>query len=118
MNFDQAINVHVQWKSKLAAYIAKPDHTVNAAALAMDNQCELGKWIHGSGQNLAGTPEFQKLAAEHARFHKAAGEVVRKADAGQRMIADVALGSKSEYATASNAVVSALMGMKKRGVAA
>jgi len=25
MDFDQAIQAHVEWKAKLAAYIAKPD---------------------------------------------------------------------------------------------
>jgi methyl-accepting chemotaxis protein len=112
MNFDQAISAHVQWKSKLAAYIAKPDHSLHAEIIAKDDQCELGKWIHGEGQKVAKMPDFQKLVADHARFHAAAADVVRKADAGQKASEEVALGAKSSYAAASNSVVTALMHMK------
>ena len=45
------------------------------------------------------------------RFHRAAGEVIRKADDGRNETEEIALGSKSEYAAASGAVVSALMKM-------
>ncbi len=62
MNFDQAISAHVQWKSKLAAYIAKPDHSLHAEIIAKDDQCELGKWIHGEeGRNLPRCPTFRNL---------------------------------------------------------
>jgi Chemoreceptor zinc-binding domain len=112
MNFDQAISAHVQWKSKLATYIAKPDHSLNAETIAKDDQCELGKWIHGEGQKFARLADFQKLVADPARFHAAAADVVRKADSGQKASEEIALGAKSPYAAASNAVVSSLMHMK------
>jgi methyl-accepting chemotaxis protein len=113
MDFDQAISCHVQWKSKLAAYVAKPDHSLNAAAISRDSDCELGKWLSGEGQKYSRMPEFRKLVADHAHFHAAAADVVRKADAGRHASEEVALGSKSAYAAASNAVVTALMHMKK-----
>ncbi len=113
MDFDQAISCHVQWKSKLAAYVAKPDHSLNAAAISRENDCELGKWLCGEGQKYSKLPEFGKLVAEHAHFHAAAADVVRKADAGQHAGEEVALGSKSAYGAASNAVVTALMYMKR-----
>jgi Chemoreceptor zinc-binding domain len=112
MNFDQAVSAHVQWKSKLATYIAKPDHSLNADTVAKDNECDLGKWLHGEGRKYAKLSEFQKLVTDHARFHVAAADVVRKANAGQKASEEVALGSKSEYAAASNAVVTSLMHMK------
>ena len=113
MNFDQAINAHVSWKSKLATYIKHPDHSINAAEIGASDHCDLGKWIKGDGQKLAQSPEFKKLVADHARFHTAAADIVKKADSGQNMSEEVALGAKSEYAAASNAVVSELMRMKK-----
>lgn len=114
MNFDQAIECHVKWKAELVAYIAKPDHSLNPAATAQDGKCDLGKWIHGEGQRYATTAEFAKLVADHGRFHAAAAEVIRKADAGQRVTEEVALGARSEYAAASNAVVTSLMKMKMK----
>jgi Chemoreceptor zinc-binding domain len=112
MNFDQAIECHVQWKSKLAAYLVKPDDSLNATTIAGDSGCDLGKWIHGEGLKYVASPEFGKLAADHERFHKAAADIVRKTDAGQKMAEEIALGSQSEYARASNAVVTSLMKMK------
>jgi hypothetical protein len=113
MDFEQAIQVHVQWKSKLAAYIAKPDHTLNPATIAKDDCCELGKWLRGEGRKFSSSPDFVKLVADHARFHVAAADIVRKADAGQYVSEEIALGAKSEYAAASNTVVTELMRLKK-----
>jgi hypothetical protein len=113
MNFDQAISCHVQWKSKLASYLNHPDHSLSAAEIAKDDRCDLGKWLCGEGQKYANSPEFKKLVADHAHFHAAAAEIVKKADTGLRVSEEVALGAKSEYSSVSNAVVSSLMHMKK-----
>jgi hypothetical protein len=113
MNFDQAISAHVQWKSKLAAYLNHPDHSLNAADIAKDDRCDLGKWLRGEGQKYASSPEFKKLVADHTHFHSAAAAIVKKADAGLRVSEEVALGATSEYASASNAVVTSLMHMRQ-----
>ena len=114
MDFDHAISAHSNWKGKLRAYLAKPDRSLSSSEIAQDNKCDLGKWIHGEGAAHANLPEFQTLRSEHAHFHKAAAEVVRKADAGQNMTEETALGSKSEFATASSNVVNAIMGIKAK----
>jgi methyl-accepting chemotaxis protein len=113
MDFDQAIKLHVAWKTKLSAYVANPDRSLKAAEISVDDRCELGKWLHGEGMKYASLPEFAKLVADHARFHTAAADVVRKADAGRDVNPEIALGAKSSYAAASNAVVTALMRMKQ-----
>jgi Chemoreceptor zinc-binding domain len=114
MNFDDAITAHTQWKMKLSAYIAHPDNSLNASTVSADNHCALGQWIVGDGAKFAKLPEYAKLRTEHTRFHKAASEVVRKASSGQKVAEEVALGSHSEFASASNAVVSAIMAMKAK----
>lgn len=113
MNFDQAIQAHVQWKSKLGAYLAKPDRSLSAATASDSQSCELGKWMQGDGRAYSANPDFVTLQREHAKFHKAAGDVIRKADAGLQVNEVIALGAQSEYAMASNAVVSALMKLRK-----
>jgi hypothetical protein len=80
--------------------------------VSQDSNCELGRWLKGEGRKFAAIPEFAKLVTDHARFHAAAGEIIRKADSGQSVVDDVALGGRSEYASVSNAVVSALMKLK------
>jgi methyl-accepting chemotaxis protein len=112
MNFDQAVQAHAKWKGKLAAYIAKPDRSLNADDTAQDDRCDLGKWLHGKGRRFEHLPEFAQLVRDHGHFHAAAGEIIRRADAGRISGQEVALGGKSEYATVSTAVVASLMKIK------
>jgi Chemoreceptor zinc-binding domain len=113
MDFDQAIAAHGAWKKKLADYLVKRDGSLNPSAAALDSKCPLGEWIHGEGLKYAKHPEFSALKNEHARFHKAVGDVIHHADAGQSITAETALGSKSEFAAASSAVVLAIMKLKQ-----
>jgi hypothetical protein len=113
MNFDEAVIAHSEWKRKLHAYLEKPDHSLNATDVAANNKCNLGKWLAGEGLKFASLPGFPKLVDEHTRFHKAAADVIRKADSGQNVTSDVALGAQSEFGRASGAVVLALMDLKK-----
>ena len=112
MNFDNAINSHAQWKRKLASYLSKPDQSLKASVIGVDNECELGKWLHGEGGKYSKLPEFSTLMSDHARFHQAAADVVRRADSGQKVSDEVALGSNSKFGAASTAVVKSLMAMK------
>jgi methyl-accepting chemotaxis protein len=114
VNFDEAITAHSAWKTKLSAYLAKPDHSLKVTDVAADDKCKLGQWIKGEGHKHSSLPEFSKLVTEHTRFHKAAGEVIRKADSGQKVTDEVALGAKSEFSSASSSVVSAIMYLKAK----
>lgn len=114
MNFDEAIRAHSDWKMKLSGYLRKPDGTLKAADIEPDNRCPLGQWIHGEGAVHSKVSEYGVLKTEHAKFHKAAAEVVRKADAGKDTSEDTMLGSTSAFGTASQAVVSAILAMKRK----
>ena len=112
MDFDQAIAAHSSWKRKLVNYLVKHDGSIKPHDVSVDNKCPLGQWIHGEGVQYSNSPEYATLKSEHARFHKATAEVVRKANSGQPVSEETALGSKSEFTTASSAVVSAIVQMK------
>ena len=114
MDFDGAIKAHSEWKMKLSIYLRKPDGSLKAADVCQDNKCALGQWIYGEGSKHSSLPEFAKLKAEHAVFHKEAAEVIKKADAGKDVSEEVMLGGKSNFATASGNVVFAIMSMKKK----
>ncbi|MDO9184334.1 MAG: CZB domain-containing protein, partial [Bacteriovorax sp.] len=90
------------------------DKSLKANDIQFDNKCELGKWIYGEGAKHSALPEFATLKAEHARFHKAAADVITKADSGQSTSEEIALGSKSDFATASSNVVGAIMIMRRK----
>ena len=114
MDFDYAIAAHSSWKNRLATYLKKPDHSLKPAEVGMDDHCDLGKWIAGEGKQFAKLPEYATMKSEHARFHKAAAAVVQRADAGQNVSEEVALGAKSDFVAASAAVVRAIMALKSK----
>lgn len=114
MSFDGAVNSHSEWKRKLLAYVSNPDGSMSAAEAGATNQCKLGRWIRGEGRKYASFPEFTRLVAEHARFHKAAVDIVTRADQGQDVSFEFAVGIGSEFSLASSAVVLAIMDMKRR----
>jgi len=112
VNFDDAIKVHEEWKNKLVEYISKPDRGLDAATVGAEDQCELGKWLRGEGLAHSGVAEFSQLKRDHKRFHKAAGAIVKKANAGNRVSEKAPMGPRSEYAAASVAVHNGLTAMK------
>ena len=114
MDFDYAIAAHAEWKRKLAKYLAAPDHSLNADEVSADNRCELGKWLAGEGKKFSKLAEYASTVSDHGKFHKAAGEIVRRANAGQKVTEDVALGAKSDFATASSSVVRSIMALKAK----
>lgn len=114
MDFNAAILAHSAWKRKLTQYLAKPDKSIDPAELEKDDRCDLGRWIYSEGKKLASDPTFKELTKEHADFHKAAADVVRRANAGKSVSEEVALGARSPYARATTAVVHALSVLKQK----
>ena len=114
MNFDEAIRAHSAWRLKLSVYLRKPDGSLKAEQIQPDNRCALGQWIYGERSRLSQYPEYATLRSEHATFHEAAAEVVRKADSGQSVTEEIAIGGQSKFAHTSNAVVQLIMSIRKR----
>ena len=114
MDFDQAIAAHAAWKNKLSKYLANPDQSLQPAEIALDNRCELGKWIAGEGQKFASLSEYSSVKSNHARFHKVAADIVQRANAGQEVSEEVVLGAKNEFGAASSAVVRSIMALKSK----
>lgn len=114
LSFEDAVHLHSEWKRKLHEYARNPDDSLNVAEVAANDRCKLGKWIRGEGRKYSDYPEFARLAAEHTRLHTSAAEIVRRANCGEDVSGDFALGVGSEFSLASSAVVLALMDMKRR----
>jgi methyl-accepting chemotaxis protein len=114
-NFDSAIDAHRQWKVKLRSAIANKEK-LDADKICRDDQCPLGKWLHGAGgTQWGGRPRFVSLVDKHAAFHRAAGEVARNINAGRYQDADKMLGSSSPFSSASIEVAT-LLTQAKRGL--
>ncbi len=114
MDFNQAIVAHSSWKRKLRSYLEKPDGNLKPEDAGAESKCELGKWIVAEGRAYASVPEFALLRAAHTRFHKAAGDLIRRADAGEKVDGEMALGIRSEISDATNAVISLITAIRRK----
>ena len=105
LNFQSAIDAHIKWKLRLADTIAgRSQEKLEVANVSRDDQCVLGKWIHGNGNAKYGkTPAFTELRQTHAHFHKCAALVLGEAQKGNRVQAEKYL-SSGEYVQASEKV--------------
>ncbi len=102
----------------MKTYISKPDGSLKLEVVCKDNLCDLGKWINSKGQTLTGNHrEFAKLKTHHAQFHKSAAEIIRKADSGQSVSEEIALGRKSDFAQASTTITQCLMRLRNSNAA-
>lgn len=79
----------------------------------MDNKCVLGQWIYGEGKQWSSTAGHSDLKVEHAKFHRAAAAVVRKADSRESVSEELAIGAASDFTAASSAVVRSIVRMRQ-----
>lgn len=115
LNFRTAIEAHQKWKYRLRAVIdGTSEETLQPEMVARDDQCVLGKWIHGpGGQQFGHDHQFKGLKEWHAHFHVCAGHVLSLAQAGETEAALKDL-NKGHYAKASMKVVQDLAQMYNR----
>ncbi len=109
---NKAITAHSAWKSRLRSAIEGgevPDPVVAGA----DNQCDLGKWIHGEGKSHQALSEFQELKSEHAYFHKTAAGIVEMIKKGDKAKAGADLDSGA-FAKASVKVVASIKNLRTK----
>ncbi|MBZ0106225.1 MAG: CZB domain-containing protein [Sulfuricella denitrificans] len=105
LDFMGAIEAHIRWKVRLESYISgESNEQLDPAVVGKDDQCALGKWIHGpGGAKYDGLPVFQSLRETHAGFHQCAAQVIESVDAGDIEKAGEIL-SRGCYARHSNKV--------------
>lgn len=105
LDFLSAIEAHIRWKVRLESYISgEGKEALDASVVGRDDQCVLGKWIHGPGNDKFGKmPLFHGLMESHAGFHQCAAQVIQNADAGDAGKA-VEILTRGCYAKYSNRV--------------
>lgn len=115
LNFRTAIEAHQKWKIRLRAVIdGTSEETLLPEVVSRDDQCVLGKWIHGTGgQQFGEDHQFKRLQHWHAHFHVCAGHVLTLAQSGETEAAMKDL-NKGHYAKASMKVVQDLAQMYNR----
>lgn len=107
LSFMEAKQAHLKWKVRLVNYInGKSDEKLEASKVCRDDQCDLGKWIHGPAKRYVNSREYQALKSAHADFHASVGAIVESIDQGQVDDAKRLLGG--DFYQCSNKTVKAL----------
>ncbi|MFO8042636.1 MAG: methyl-accepting chemotaxis protein [Alkalispirochaeta sp.] len=87
INFATIRFKHLQWKSRLRAYIDGEGH-IDADEAVSDHECALGQWYFGAGLDQFGDLEaMQKIEEPHRRMHHLVKEIMGLADRGERVAA-------------------------------
>lgn len=109
-----AINAHVKWKVRLEDYLnGTSEEKLDPQIVCRDDQCVLGKWIHGTALEYFQEDEGLKtLRDDHAWFHVIAAKVVSKIHDNDKPAAEALI--KGEYGQASRKVVKDLTEMGKQ----
>ena len=71
-----------------------------------------------NGRALAQHRQYEAVFQRHAEFHSIASDIVRRANAGESVDEDIALGSRSDFAMSSVDLVNALLALRKSGLLA
>lgn len=113
MDLEQAIHKHGEWKVKFRTALGRHE-TFDAATIAKDNCCELGKWLYGEAKTRwSALPAYRSCVAKHAEFHTQAARVAQAINAKKYPEAEALLGPGSAYSSASQDVVVAIAQLKR-----
>ena len=113
MDLSKAIEAHGEWKVKFRQAINGKE-SLDAATIAADDRCNLGKWLHGEAKTkFANLKSYAECVAMHAAFHKCAGNVAQAINARKYAEAQSMIGVGSDYLKASVAVSGAIFALKK-----
>jgi methyl-accepting chemotaxis protein len=93
-DFEAAAQAHANWKERLVDFLDGRGEPLDAAKVARDDCCMLGRWLVSSGARYAGSPEFADLRGAHAEFHRCAGAVVTRKQSGDDDGARAMLGAE------------------------
>lgn len=113
IDITEAINAHMKWKARLQRCLdGTSDEVLNPMVICRDDQCALGKWIHGPAANhFHGDQGFSVLRSDHAQFHFVASNVVHKVQQNEHASAMEIF--NGEYMHASRKVIHALTELNK-----
>lgn len=101
IDIDTALAAHENWKIRLESAIQGTSTEVfRPEYICRDDLCDLGKWLHGSGQERLGRfPAFGMVIARHQHFHLQASTVASLTQAGEAVKAVQLLNGGYQHAS-------------------
>ena len=113
MDFNSAILAHKKWKERIRQSVDTGEK-LDAAVIAKDDQCDLGRWIQAAAAEQRDLAEYQAVRTKHAHFHEVAALTVRQVAGMPKAEAEALLVGTTAYGLASAACVSAIAALRDR----
>ena len=109
---DNALSAHQEWRSAIHVAVAA-GRALDAAPMRRDDGCELGRWLHGEGQEEHGArPLFTELMDAHQDFHVVASVVASVLNGKTPVEAVGLMEGRSKFAACSRTLGMAIMRFK------
>lgn len=106
--FDDAIEMHIQWKTALKKYIE--DSILPDIKEVEDcHACDLGKWIDREGARYNHLPSFEAMCMAHEQFHRIAAELIAHNNKNDKIKARLLTATDGDLSQSSNKLIKALM---------
>ncbi|MBA4249503.1 MAG: hypothetical protein C0432_01885 [Candidatus Puniceispirillum sp.] len=114
MNFENAIQIYIQWKKQLQNCIHhKTIGNLDANHICQDNLCELGEWLYGDHpEKISKDTVFKEIKEKHKRFHEITGKILKRIENNEALDPNKELGIESEYGKVSSKLIALLMRMR------
>jgi hypothetical protein len=103
---------HSRWKARLKAAIENKEQ-IDTRLAGQDDQCELGKWIHGEGKRHANLRESGDLKTKHAKFHASIPDVISRARSSPSDALGLLDPFSSGFGRASSDCINAIVSLEK-----
>jgi Chemoreceptor zinc-binding domain len=114
MDLNAAIQKHAEWKFKFRNAL-HGNEPMDTAAISKDNNCELGKWLHGEAKEIFGkTATYAKCVADHAVFHVEAGKIAAAVNSKRTDEVEYLLSAGSPFSEASKKVSISIIELKSQ----
>ena len=112
---EKAIGAHGMWKHRLKTAIENGKIDTPVKTIAMDNQCDFGKWLDGTTLTLTDktSAHFKTVKELHEEFHKTAARVAGFAVSGNKSEAKKLMAIGGDYSLISAKLTAAMMEWKK-----
>ncbi len=105
----KAIGAHGAWKKRLCTAISDGTHKEDVTVVAQDDQCEFGRWLHGSKPTGPDQAHHQAAKTLHAAFHKETANTLRLVSAGNRAQAKTSIATGGAFAEASRVLTKTMI---------
>jgi ABC-type transporter Mla subunit MlaD len=106
-----AVAAHAAWKKRLRKAIRTGvlEPGTDPAAVARDDTCAFGKWLHGDAAQEPDQERVADVRRRHADFHRETGAVLTAAVSGQADEAQRLMAAEDRYGGAAAGLTDALL---------